>query len=288
MDRMTTGAEQFEDRRPHLRAVALRMLGDGPDADDAVQETWLRLSAVDPEGIENLTGWLTTVISRICLNLLRSRRRHPTTSLDEPRVVEPSGQPVVPEDRAVLDESVGEALLVVLDHLGPAERVAFVLHDTFAVSFEDIAVILDKSPEACRQLASRARRRLRAAEAPGPDPTRQREIVGAFLAAARTGDLRVLLALLDPAAELVADAAAVTMGAPVGLAGSEAVAAMFSGRARGARPVLLDGSAGLLWSRGGTPTVAFDFTVEAGRVTRIEMIADRDVLDDIDIDDLRG
>jgi RNA polymerase sigma-70 factor (ECF subfamily) len=266
------------------------MLGNGPDADDAVQETWLRLSAVDPAGIENLTGWLTTVISRICLNLLRSRRRHPTDPLDDRAVVTPSSGPTVasPDERVVLDESVGEALLVVLDRLGPGERITFVLHDTFAVPFEEIAGILDKSPEACRQLASRARRRVRVDGAPGSDPVRQREVVGVFLAAARTGDLRALLALLDPAAELVADAAAVTMGAPAVLTGSDAVAAMFSGRAKGARPALIDGLAGLLWSRGGTPAVAFDFTVEAGRVTRIEMIADHDVLDDIDIDDLRG
>ncbi len=289
MDPGATRTERFEEERPRLLDVAARMLGSRQDAEDAVQETWLRLVAADLDAIDNLAGWLTTAISRICLNGLRSRRRHPTTPLDDPARTAPRSTPpaVAPDDRVVLDESVGEALLVVLDRLGPAERVTFVLHDTFAVPFEEIAGILDKSPEACRQLASRARRRVRGAGPSKSDPLRQREIVAAFLAATRTGDLRALLALLDPAAELVADPTAVSMGAPAGLTGADAVASLFSGRAQGARAVLLDGRAGLVWSRGGTPTVAFDFTVEAGRVTRIDMIADRDVLDDMDIDGLR-
>ncbi len=289
MDPTTSPVERFEADRPHLRTVALRILGNGQDADDAVQEAWLRLSAADAGGIDNLTGWLTTVVSRICLNMLRDRRRRPATQAQYPASVD--GAPaaaVTPEDRAVLADSVGGALLVVLERLTPAERICFVLHDSFAISFEEIAGILGKSPESCRQLASRARRRVRTTDDPGSDPLRQHRIVAAFLTASRTGDLAQLLSLLDPAAELVADPVAVAMGAPSGLVGSDAVAAMFAGRAKGARTALLDGLPGLVWSRGGVPTVAFDFSVEAGRVTRIEMIADREVLDEIAIEALPG
>jgi RNA polymerase sigma factor (sigma-70 family) len=279
-------ADQFEASRPQLRAVAFRILGNMEDADDALQEAWLRLSTKDEGDIENLTGWLTTVVSRICLNALRSRQRRPAQSIDDPAHVEQVSVrgAVTPEDQAILADSMGPALLIVLDRLNPAERISFVLHDMFSVSYEEVAWILGKSPEACRQLASRARRRVRIAEDPTSDPQRQREIVNAFLAAAKSGDFQMLLSLLSPDVELVADPAAIAMGAPASLVGPNDVAMRFSGGAKAARTVLLDGLAGLVWAQGGTPQVAFDFTVVAGKVTKIEMIADSDVLGEIDME----
>jgi len=281
--------DRFETDRPHLRAVALRILGSPQDADDAVQETWLRLSSADTDAIANLTGWLTTVVSRICLNMLRGRGRVDRRPFDETTAADRSttGAALTPEDQAVLADSLGGALLVVLDSLTPAERIAFVLHDMFSLSFDEIGGVLGKSAEACRQLASRARRRVRLAQDPGSDPRRQREIVEAFLAAATSGDFQALLSLLGPDAVLVADPEAVAMGAPTGLTGPDEVASMFSGRAKGARMALLDGLAGLVWAQGGATRVAFDFTVEAGRVTRIEMTADPEVLAEIEVEFLR-
>jgi RNA polymerase sigma factor (sigma-70 family) len=179
VDQTTSRADQFEASRPHLRAVAFRILGNVEDADDAVQEAWLRLSTTDEGDIDNLTGWLTTVVSRICLNTLRSRQRRPAQSIDDPAHVEQFSvrEAVTPEDQAILADSMGPALLVVLDRLNPAERISFVLHDMFSVSFEEVAWILGKSEEACRQLASRARRRVPIADDPASDPQRQREIV---------------------------------------------------------------------------------------------------------------
>ncbi len=289
MDQARSLADQFEANRPHLRTVAFRILGNVEDADDALQETWLRLSTADVGDIENLTGWLTTVISRICLNTLRSRQRRPSESIDDSANVEqfPLRSAMTPEDQTILAESIGEALLIVLDRLTPAERISFVLHDTFAVSYEEIAEILGKSPEACRQLASRARRRVRIAEDPTSNPQRQHEIVDAFLTAAKSGDFEMLLSLLSPDVELVADLAAVAMGAPPSLIGPNDVASRFSGGAKAARTALLDGLAGVVWSQGGTTKVAFDFTVVAGKVTKIEMIADDDVLGEIEIEFLR-
>jgi RNA polymerase sigma factor (sigma-70 family) len=286
VDHTRSLAEQFEANRPHLRAVAVRILGNVDDSDDALQEAWLRLSRTDAGDIENLTGWLTTVVSRICLNALRSRQRRPFESIDDSPNVEQFSlrAAVTPEDQVILAESIGEALLIVLDRLTPAERISFVLHDMFAVSYEEIAGILGKSPEACRQLVSRARRRVRRAEDPTSDPQRQREIVDAFLAAAKSGDFQMLLSLLSPDVELEADPTAITMGAPASLLGSNDVASMFSGRAKGARTALLDGLAGMVWAQGGTAKVAFDFTVVDGKVTKIEMIADDDVLGEIEIE----
>jgi RNA polymerase sigma factor (sigma-70 family) len=279
-------ADQFQATRPHLRAVAFRILGNVEDADDAVQEAWLRLSTTDAGDIENLTGWLTTVVSRICLNTLRSRQRRPCESIDDSENVEEFSlrAAVTPEDQAILAETIGEALLVVLDRLTPAERISFVLHDMFDVSYEEIAGILGKSLEACRQLVSRARRRVRRAQDPTFDPQRQREVVHAFLAAAKSGDFQMLLSLLSPEVELMADPAAVILGAPASLLGSNDVASMFSGRAKGARTALLDGLAGMVWTQGGTPKVAFDFTLVAGKVTKIEMIADCGVLGEMEIE----
>jgi RNA polymerase sigma factor (sigma-70 family) len=282
-------ADRFEADRSHLRAVALRILGNVEDADDALQEAWLRLSTTDAGDIENLTGWLTTVVSRICLNALRSRRRRPAAPVEDGATVVPFPvrTPVTPEEQALLADSMGQALLVVLDRLNPAERISFVLHDLFSLSFEEIAGILDKSPEACRQLASRARRRVRIEEDLTFDPQRQHQIVDAFLAAAKTGDFQMLLSLLSPDVELVADTAAVTMGAPLRLVGPNDVATRFSGGAKAARVALLDGLAGLVWAQGGTTKVAFEFTVVGGQVTKVEMIGDADVLGEIDIEPLR-
>jgi RNA polymerase sigma factor (sigma-70 family) len=289
MDQTTSLADRFEANRPHLRSIAFRILGKHDEVDDALQETWLRLSTTDPGEIENLAGWLTTVVSRICLNSLRSRKRRTAESLDNSGHAEKASAQtaVTPEDHAILADSVGYALLVVLDTLTPAERISFVLHDMFSVSFEEIAGILGKSPDATRQLASRARRRVRIAGDPTSDTRRQREIVDAFLAAAKNGDFEMLLSLLSPDVELVADAVATTMGAPARLVGPHDVASRFSGGAKAARVALLDGLAGLVWSQGGTTKVAFDFTVVAGAVTRIEMIADTDVLGEIEVDFLR-
>jgi RNA polymerase sigma-70 factor (ECF subfamily) len=286
VDQTRSLADQFQADRPHLRAVAFRILGNMEDAEDALQESWLRLSTTDAGESGNLTGWLTTVVSRICLNTLRSRQRRPAQSIDDPANVEqfPVRTAVTPEDQAILADSMGPALLVVLDQLNPAERISFVLHDMFSVSYDEVARILGKSPEACRQLASRARRRVRIAEDPSADLQRQRKIVNAFLAAAKTGDFQVLLSLLSPDVELVADPAAIAMGAPASLLGPNDVALRFSGGAKAARTALLDGLAGLVWAQGGTPKVAFDFTVMAGEVTKIEMIADSDVLEEIDIE----
>jgi RNA polymerase sigma factor (sigma-70 family) len=278
--------DEFEANRPHLRAVAFRILGNVEDADDALQEAWLRLSTTDVSDIENLAGWLTTVVSRVGLNTLRSRQRRPTESIDASADVDHSSlrTAVTPEDQAILADSMGYALLVVLDSLTPAERISLVLHDMFSVSFEEIAGILGKSAEACRQLASRARRRVRRAEDPTSDRERQRQVVDAFLAAARKGDFEALLCLLSPDVELLSDSAAIAMGSPTKLVGPHDVAARFSGGAQAARTALLDGLAGLVWSQGGTPKVAFDFTVVEGQVTKIEMIGDQDVLEEIDIE----
>jgi len=281
---------QFEANRAHLRAVAYRILGSTQDVDDALQDAWLHLSASDTDQIENITGWLTTVVARICLNTLRSRQRRRAGSIDDSptdvdRFVEPSA--MTPEEQAVVADSVGLALLVVLEMLTPAERISFVLHDMFSFSFEEIGQILGKSTDACRQLASRGRRRVRTADDPSAHPQRQREVVDAFLDASRKGDFQTLLALLSPDVELVADAAAVAIGAPARKDGPFDVATRFSGGTQSARTALLDGLAGLVWAQGRTPKVVFDFTVVAGKVTRIEMIGDEDVLSEIDIAYLR-
>jgi RNA polymerase sigma-70 factor (ECF subfamily) len=269
-------AERFEENRAHLRAVALRMLGSTSEADDAVQESWIRLSRADASGVENLGGWLTTVVARVCLDMLRSRtsRREEPSGDQTPGAIVRAGDAADPEYQALLADSVGPALLVVLETLTPGERLAFVLHDLFDVPFDEIAAIVGRSPAAARQLASRARRRVRGSTRPPADPHRQRAIVEAFLAAARDGDFEGLVALLDPDILLRADDAAVRMGASGEVRGAAAVAGVFSGRALGARAALLDGSAGLVWEPQGRLTVAWRFTVAEGRVVRIDMAAD--------------
>ena len=271
-------AERFEENRPHLRAVAYRMLGSSAEADDAVQETWLRLSRAGAGEVENLGGWLTTIVARVSLNMLRSR----TLRREEPMDPPATGQPVAPpngtdpEHEAVLADSVGLALLVVLDTLTPAERLAFVLHDMFAVPFEEIAPIVERSPVATRQLASRARRRVQEA-GPGDPPgeiSRRREVVAAFLAAAREGDFDALLTMLDPDIVLRADNAAAQMGADAEAIGPRAVAGIFSGRAKALRPALIDGAPGAVWTYRGETRVVFAFTFAGGTITAIEQIAD--------------
>lgn len=280
-------AERFEEHRGHLRAVAYRMLGSGSEADDAVQEAWLRLSRTDSSEIENLGGWLTTVVSRVCLDMLRSRasRREEVLTAETHEAVASHASADDPEHEAVMADSVGLALLVVLDTLTPAERLAFVLHDMFGMPFEEIAPIVDRTPTAARQLASRARRRVQGAGTmTAVERDRQRAVVDAFLAAAREGDFSALLTLLDPNVVLRADQIAVDSAAERQAAGAPSlsretrgaatVAHVFAGRARAARPALIDGVPGLVFAQGGQPRVVFDFTVKDGRVTGISITAD--------------
>ncbi|MEJ2861227.1 sigma-70 family RNA polymerase sigma factor [Actinomycetospora flava] len=284
-------AERFETHRPHLRAVTLRLLGSPAEADDAVQETWLRLARTDTSEVENLRAWLTTVASRVALSMLRSRGTRAESPIDDaPEAADPEPNP---EARAAQADALGGALLVVLERLDPAERLAFVLHDMFAVPFDEIATVVERSPAAARQLASRARRRVRGGSAEtDADPARRREVVEAFLTAAREGDFAGLLSVLDPDVELRADrvavaAAAANPGAPAvtdAMHGADAVARVFCGRARAAQPALVDGALGAAFAPGGTVYSAFDLVVVGGRIVAIEMIADPDVLASVDVE----
>ena len=285
MDSRDWLAERFEESRAHLRAVAYRMLGSGSEADDAVQEAWLRVSRSDPSEVENLGGWLTTIVARLCLDMLRSR----TARREEPLDADVLG-PVVgredstdPEREALLADAVGPALLVVLETLAPPERVAFVLHDMFDLPFDEIAPIVGRTPAAARQLASRARRRVQGATAGPADRTRQRELVEAFLTASRGGDFAALLAVLDPEVVLRADPAAVRMGAAAEVRGAQAVADTFKGRAQAAQPALVNGAAGLVWMAGDRPRVVFRFTTAGGKIVAIDLLADPERLRQLDL-----
>ena len=288
MDENDWLAQRFEGHRGHLHSVAYRMLGSPAEADDAVQEAWIRLSRSGSGEVENLGGWLTTVVSRVCLDMLRSRTARREEPLDPPvhDATPRSANRADPEHEAVLADSVGPALLVVLETLAPAERLAFVLHDMFAVPFDEIAGIVGRSPAATRQLASRARRRVQGAATGDPpaDRARQRAVVDAFLAASRGGDFDALLALLDPDVVLRADETAVRTG---GLApevrGAAAVAETFAGRARAAQPALVDGGVGLAWAPGGRPKAVFDLTIADGRIMAIEVLLDPDLVADLDV-----
>jgi RNA polymerase sigma factor (sigma-70 family) len=267
-------AAEFEEHRERLTAVAHRLLGSRAEAEDAVQEAWLRVSRADSSEVDNLAGWLTTIVARVSLNQLRSRTSRREEPLDEappPRLHAVAD----PADEAVLADSVGLALLAVLDTLAPAERLAFVLHDLFDVPFEEIAPIVDRSPAAARQLASRARRRVRGAE-PRDDAARKREVVAAFLAASKDGDFGALLELLHPEAVLRYDTAAAQMGSAEDLRGADAVARFLSGKAKAARLALVDGAPGWVWSLRGEPQVVFAFTVEDGLVTAIQIIGEKE------------
>ncbi len=270
-------AQRFEEHRAHLRAVSHRMLGSATDADDAVQEAWLRLSRTDAAEIENLGGWLTTVVARVCLNMLQARkvRHEEPLATDAPDPIASRDETLDPEQQALLADSVGLALLVVLDTLGPSERLAFVLHDMFAVPFEEIAPIVGRSPAAARQLASRARRRVRTASPnPDTDPNRQRDVITAFLSAARGGDFAGLLELLDPQVTVRSDEAARERGASPGVFGAPEVADLFRRYARGARLALVDGLTGAVWAPGGRPRVVLRFTIAGGRITVIDLLGD--------------
>jgi RNA polymerase sigma factor (sigma-70 family) len=285
-------AERFEERRTRLRTVAFRMLGSLSEADDAVQEAWLRLSRSDASDIENLDGWLTTVVARICLNMLRAREARREKPLD-PHIPEPivtSEDGVDPEFAAILADSVGLALLVVLDTLSPAERLAFVLHDMFAVPFDEIAPIVGRSPAATRQLASRARRRIQATPVPDTDLNRQREAVDAFFAATRDGDFEALMAVLDPDVVRRADFGAAPAPAPPEVRGAEAVANAafaFARRQEPARIVtrraLVNGAAGGVVFREGRLLAVMGFTVSGGKIVAIDILADPGRLRELDL-----
>ncbi|WP_328521221.1 sigma-70 family RNA polymerase sigma factor [Kribbella sp. NBC_00359] len=277
-------ATRFEENRDRLQVVAYRILGSEPEAEDAVQEAWIRLSRSDTGSIDNLGGWLTTVVGRICLDMLRTRRRRPEQPVADQSPAFADDAVPDPELEAVQADSVGLALLVVLETLTPAERLAFVLHDMFAVPYDDIAPILDKSPTAVRQLASRARRRVQGTPEPsGTDAIRQKEIVGAFLAASRSGDFEALLELLDPGVVVRADSAVAARGAAAMGSGARTVAASFAGRAQAAKLTLVDGLAGLVWSQYGRPQVVFVFTIVDGLITAIDLRGDSDYLRDVDL-----
>ncbi|HXJ28092.1 MAG TPA: sigma-70 family RNA polymerase sigma factor [Streptosporangiaceae bacterium] len=309
-------AAEFEEHRDHLRAVAYRLLGSVSDAEDAVQDTWLRLTGADTSGVENLGGWLTTVVARVSLNMLRSRRHRQEEPVggtwpgaaeqaaraaagDGPGAAAPASLPADPEDEAVLADSVGLALLVVLDTLTPAERLSFVLHDLFAMPFTEVGAVLDRSPEAARQLASRARRRVRGAAAGeqashdrAADLARQREVAAAFLAAARGGDMAALVALLDEDVTLSADPEATPAGRPAVLQGAARVArgaSLAASRAAESRMVLVNGSVGLAWEPHGYPELVLMFTVSPARlITAIDVIASPDRVRALDLADLTG
>ena len=293
MDEQDWLAERFEEHRSHLRAVAYRMLGSLSEADDAVQEAWFRLSRSESSGIENLGGWLTTVVGRVCLDMLRSRTSRRVVPLGESlgmRVPEPlvsRADGIDPEHEALLADSVGLALLVVLETLTPAERLAFVLHDMFAVPFEEIAPVVGRSPTAARQLASRARRRVQGeAHLPDADLATQREVVDAFLAASRDGDFDTLLAVLDPDVVLRMDGGAVRAGLSREVRGARAVAEQtltFSRLSPFVRPALVNGAAGVVVAPRGRPFSVMGFTIRGRKIVEIDILADPARLSRLDV-----
>jgi RNA polymerase sigma factor (sigma-70 family) len=289
MDEHDWLADRFQEHRPHLRAVAYLMLGSLSEADDAVQEAWLRLSRSDTGEVENLGGWLTTVVARVSLNMLRSRRsrREEPVGVHVPEPIVSGEDGVDPEQEALLADSVGLALLVVLETLDPAERLAFVLHDTFGVPFDEIAPIVSRSPAAARQLASRARRRVRTAgPTPDADPRRQREVVDAFFAAARNGDFDALVAVLDPDIVVRSDAGATRAGRARAVRGARAVARgvlTYWRLDRLTRPALVNGAAGVVAFERGRPVAVAGFTVTRGKIAAIDVLADPDRLSRLDL-----
>ncbi|MDK1388665.1 sigma-70 family RNA polymerase sigma factor [Sinorhizobium sp. 8-89] len=279
-------AEQFEGNRRRLSAVAYRMLGSKTEAEDAVQEAWLRLSRTDAGEVENLGGWLTTVVARVCLDMLRTRktRREEPLETQAPSPAARRTEGPDPEQEALLADSVGLALLVVLNRLTPSERIAFVLHDMFDLSFDEIAPIVERTPTAARQLASRARRRVQGADTGAkPDIARQRSVVDAFLAASRAGDFDALLKVLAPDVVFRADPVAARLGVRAEIRGAAAVAETFKGRAQGAQPALVDGAIGLLVAPGGQLRVVLAITIREGRIVAIDALADPERLDRLDL-----
>lgn len=286
--------QTFERHRDHLRSVAYRILGSQSEADDAVQEAWIRLGRTDTHDVQNLAGWLTTVVARVCIDVLRSRKAHAEVPIEAagPEPVDERGAD--PETDVALASSLGPALMIVLDSLAPAERVAFVLHDLFGVSFDEIAGLLGRTPVAARQLASRARRRVRgAASVDDVDRVRQREIVSAFLAASRDGDFGALLALLDPDVVLRADEAARRFGAArLGITGeirgAETVANLFKGRAKNARLALVGGAVGAAFAPGGRVGGVLQFAIADGKIVEIRVVGDPSTLATLDVLPLEG
>ena len=276
---MTDLTPAFESERPRLRALAVRMLGDAAEADDVVQETWLRLERADTSDVENLPGWLTTVASRLCLDHLRRRTTRPAAPWSDDAAETWADPAPTPEDEAVLAAAVGSAMQVVLDSLNPAERLAYVLHDVFALPFDQVAPVLGRTEMATRQLASRARRRLAAPDSPDDSFAADREVVDAFLAASRENDFDRLLDLLDPEAAVRVDAVTATRPlAPPAVSGARAVAESFVGRARGVLPAVLDGRPVGVWQHRGEVVAVFAFTILDGRVAELELIAEPAVL----------
>jgi RNA polymerase sigma-70 factor, ECF subfamily len=287
MDEREWLTERFQQHRSHLRAVAYRMLGSVSEADDALQQAWLQIRGQDPGSVENMQAWLTTVVGRVCLNMLRSRRaRREELSVHVPDPVVSLGQDADPEHEALLAESVGLALLVVLDALTPAERLAFVLHDVFGVPFADIASVLDRSEAAAQQLASRARRRVRGSPEPDPDLTRQRHIVDAFFAASRDGDFDALVAVLDPGVELRIDGGVLRAEDSLVLRGAETVAghtATYSKLYPFVRAALVNGAAGAVVAPHGQLSSVMAFTVTNGKITQIDALVDPERLAQLDL-----
>ncbi|MEX0955741.1 MAG: sigma-70 family RNA polymerase sigma factor [Rhizobiaceae bacterium] len=283
--------EQFEANRPRLKSVAYRMLGSRSEAEDAVQEVWLRLTRTDADSIDNVGGWLTTVVARLCLDMLRARKArredflddfHESAGMPEPSITAANASP---EDEIVMADSVGLAMLTVLETLTPGERVAFVLHDMFAVPFEDIAPIVGRSPDAARQLASRARRRVQGAGTDRQiDNARRREIVDAFIAASRCGDFGALLELLDPEVVLRGDEAAARLGGHTEIRGSAAVAEFFKGSAQAAKPALVDGTVDIAVVPGGRLLLVLRFDITVGRIAAIEAVAEPAALERLDLE----
>jgi RNA polymerase sigma-70 factor (ECF subfamily) len=285
---------RFEENRPRLRAVAYRMLGSTSEAEDAVQETWLRITRADTGAVDNLGGWLTTVITHVCLDMLRARRTRENAApgIGAEGTGAPPG-PTDPEREALLADAVGSAMMIVLDTLNPAERVAFVLHDLFAFSFEDVGAIVGRSAVATRQLASRARRRVQGAGEKDGELPSQREVAQAFMAASRDGNLEAVLAVLDPDVVLRVDPVAVraaaaneAKGAPrlvPEVRGAADVARVFLGSAQVARPVLVDGTPGAAWAPGGRPRAIWAFKVEQGRIVEVQFIADPKTIARLDV-----
>ena len=283
MDEKKFLAEKFEANRARLRAVAYRMLGSTAEVDDAVQETWLRLSRTDTGAVENLGGWLTTVVARVCLDMLRSRKSRREEPVG-PHVPEPATSDEHERDAEMAD-SVGAALLVVLETLAPAERLAFVLHDMFAVPFEEIAPIVGRTPAASRQLASRARRRVQGTPPlPDADFSRQKQIVDAFLAASRSGDFEGLLAVLDPEIVFRADHAAQRLGSLAEIRGAATVAETFKGRAQAARPALVDGALAVAVVLGGQLRIVLRLTISGERISAVDAVADADAIATLDVE----
>jgi RNA polymerase sigma-70 factor (ECF subfamily) len=282
--------QRFEENRAHLRKVAWRILGTAEEADDAVQEAWMRLSRTGAGSVENLGGWLTTTVARVCLDMLRARRARPEPAGPRPAVPEPAHEP---HEALLLADSIGPALLVVLELLEPAERVAFVLHDMFDLPFDEIAAIVGRSSDAARQLASRARRRIQGDRAPEPPPDlqRQRQVVQAFLSASRDGNFDALVALLDPQVVLRGDAAAAQTAAAnnwadlsIDVQGANAVAGAINNRARGLRAALVDGAPAAVWSFGGQLRGVWLFTLGGDRITTIELVMNPDRLKALNVE----